>query len=77
MPMKKIKVLGPVCHKCDQMEKRVKEAASGLECEVERVTDLREIMSYGMLETPLLVVDGELKLAGKLPSVAEIKKIIG
>lgn len=74
--MKKIKVLGPICHKCDRMEKRVKEAAIGLECEIERVTDLREIMSYGMLETPILVVAGELNLAGKLPGVAEIKQLI-
>lgn len=76
--MKQIKVLYATCRKCDEFVKRLKEAAGaiGLEYELEIVDDMRQIISYGVMMTPGLVVDGELKMAGKLPSVAEIKKMI-
>jgi small redox-active disulfide protein 2 len=76
--MKKVKVLGPGCPKCVELTKRAHQAAQavGGDVEVEKVTDLKEIMSYGVIMTPALVVDGEVKLVGKVPSVDEIKKII-
>jgi small redox-active disulfide protein 2 len=76
--MKKVQVLGPGCPKCVELNKRAQEAAKavGGEVEVEKVTDLKQIMSYGVMMTPALVVDGEVKVVGKVPSVDEIKKLI-
>jgi small redox-active disulfide protein 2 len=76
--MKKVQVLGPGCPKCVELAKRTQEAAqaAGGNFEVEKVTDLKQIMSYGIMMTPALVVDGEVKVVGKVPSVEEIKKII-
>ncbi len=76
--MKKVQVLGPGCPKCVELAKRTKEAAQavGGEVEVEKVTDLKQIMSFGVMMTPALVVDGEVKVVGKVPSVEEIKKMI-
>ncbi len=69
-----IKVLGPGCPKCEQTAKIVKEAVaeSGLAVQVEKVTDFKEIMQYGVMVTPAVVVDGQVKVAGKVPSKAEI-----
>lgn len=77
--MKKVKVLGPGCPKCIELAKRSQEAAQsvGGDIEVEKVTDLKQIMSYGVMMTPALVVDGQVKVVGKVPSVEEIKKMIG
>ena len=76
--MKKVQVLGPGCPKCVELTKRTQEAAqaAGGDIEVEKVTDLKQIMSFGVMMTPALVVDGQVKLVGKVPSVEEIKKII-
>ena len=76
--MKKVQVLGPGCPKCVELNKRAQEAAQavGGEVEVEKVTDLKQIMSFGVIMTPALVVDGEVKVVGKVPSVEEIKKMI-
>jgi small redox-active disulfide protein 2 len=72
----KIEVLGPGCPKCQATEKNVKEAvkALGLEAEIRKVTDIKEIASYGVFGTPSVVVDGNVKCVGKIPSVEEIKK---
>ena len=61
-----------------ELAKRTDEAAkaSGVEYELEKVSELKEIMSFGVLMTPALVVDGEVKVVGKVPSVDEIKKMI-
>jgi small redox-active disulfide protein 2 len=77
--MKKVQVLGPGCPKCIELAKRTEEAAKavGGDFEVEKVSDLSKIMSYGVMMTPALVVDGEVKVVGKVPSVDEIKKMIG
>jgi small redox-active disulfide protein 2 len=77
--MKKLQVLGPGCPKCIELAKRTDEAAksSGLEYELEKVSELNKIMSFGVFLTPALVVDGEVKVVGKVPSVEEIKKMIG
>ena len=70
-----IKVLGPGCPKCRQTEKIVKEAIneSGVDALVEKVTDTMQIAGYGVFGTPAVVVDGEVKSVGKIPSKADIK----
>jgi small redox-active disulfide protein 2 len=77
--MKKLQVLGPGCPKCVELTKRTETAAANLggDFEVEKVTDLGKIMSFGICATPALVMDGEVKVVGQVPSVEEIKKIIG
>jgi len=69
-----IKVLGPGCARCQTTEKNVKEAVaeSGLDVQVDKVTDLMEIARYGVLGTPAVVVDGEVKSVGKIPGKDEI-----
>ena len=77
--MKKVQVLGPGCPKCVELAKRTEAAAKALggDYEVEKVSELSKIMSFGVFMTPALVVDGEVKVVGKVPSVEEIKKLIG
>lgn len=69
-----IKVLGPGCLKCEQTEKNVKEAVqeSGLDVKIEKFTDVMEIAKYGVLGTPAVVVEGEVKSVGKIPDKDEI-----
>jgi len=69
-----IKVLGPGCPKCKEVEKMVLEAVkeSGVVADVEKVSDFQEIAKYGIFSTPAVVVDGEVKVAGKAPSKKEI-----
>jgi small redox-active disulfide protein 2 len=69
-----IKVLGPGCPKCQQTEKIVKAAvaASGVTASVEKVTDVMQIAGYGVFGTPAVVVDGEVKSVGKIPSQEEV-----
>ncbi len=76
--MKKILVLGTGCPKCEALYKDVVNVAqeSGLDCQVEKVTKLQDIMQYGVFVTPALVVDGEVKVAGKAPSVVELRKML-
>jgi small redox-active disulfide protein 2 len=76
--MKKLQVLGPGCPKCVELAKRTDEAARavGLDYELEKVSELNKIMAFGIFVTPALVVDGEVKVVGKVPSVDEIKKMI-
>ncbi len=70
-----IKVLGPGCAKCKKAEKIVKEvlAEAGSDATVEKVTDMMEIAGFGVIATPSVVVDGEVKCAGKIPSKDEIR----
>jgi len=70
-----IKVLGPGCPKCQQTEKIVKEALteSGVQANVKKVTDAMEIAGYGVFGTPAVVVDGDVKSVGKIPSKEDIK----
>jgi small redox-active disulfide protein 2 len=77
--MKKLQVLGPGCPKCMELAKRTEDAAKALggDFEIEKVSELSKIMSFGIFTTPALVVDGEVKVVGQVPSVEEIKKIIG
>jgi small redox-active disulfide protein 2 len=73
-----IKVLGPGCPKCHQTERNVKEAVSetGSDAKVEKVTNLLEIAKYGVFGTPAVVIDGQVKSVGKIPTKDEIKKWI-
>jgi small redox-active disulfide protein 2 len=73
-----IKILGTGCAKCKQMEKVVREAVDemSLDATVVKVTELSDIMEYGIMSTPGLVVDGEVRLAGRLPKMAEVKSIL-
>jgi len=73
-----IKVLGPGCAKCRKTDKIIREvvAAIGVSADVEKVTDLMKIAGYGVFGTPAVVVDGEVKSVGKIPSKDEIKSWI-
>ncbi len=74
----KLEILGTGCPKCMKLEELTRKAAVelGVEAEVTKVKDIKAIMSYGVMITPALVVDGEVKVAGRVPSVEEIKKMI-
>ena len=76
--MKKLQVLGPGCPKCEELAKRTEDAAKalGVDYELEKVKDLNQMMSLGVFMTPALVVDGEVKVVGKVPSEEEIKKML-
>jgi len=76
--MKEVKVLGPGCAKCQELLSQTQRAAQelGLDCRIEKVSDIREITSYGVMMTPALVVDGQVKVSGKVPSVDELKELI-
>ena len=73
-----IKVLGPGCPKCSQTEKVVREAAAeaGADANVEKVTDTMEIAGYGVFGTPAVVVNGDVKCVGKVPTMDEVKSWI-
>ncbi len=76
--MMKIEILGTGCPKCKSLEKSVKKAVEelGIEAQVIKVDNIKEIMSRGVMMTPALYVDGEAKAVGKVPSIEEIKKIL-
>jgi small redox-active disulfide protein 2 len=76
--MKKLQVLGTGCAKCNALTQATEKAAQalGLQYELEKVTDLNRIMLFGVMMTPALVVDGKVKVAGKVPSVEEIKTML-
>lgn len=73
-----IKILGTGCKKCSDLESNAKEAAKllGMEAQFEKVQDLSDIMSYGVMKTPALVIDGNVEVMGKLATVEEIKSIL-
>lgn len=73
-----IKILGTGCAKCKKLESNAKTAVKEMELKatVEKVEDLEDIMKYGVMKTPALVVDEEVKVMGKVPSVADIKKYL-
>lgn len=73
-----IKVLGPGCAKCQQLEKTVREVVKelGVDVKVEDVNDIKKIMEYPILTTPGLVIDGKLIVSGRVPSKSEVTKFI-
>ena len=76
--MKKIQILGTGCPKCKKLAENAEAAAKalGIEYEIEKVTDINEIMKFGVMMTPALAVDGKVKVVGKIISAEEIKKLI-
>lgn len=73
-----IKVLGPGCANCNKLEALVKEVIEELDLEanVEKITDINEIAKMGILMTPGLIIDGKIKVSGKLPSKEALVKMI-
>ena len=76
--MKKLQILGTGCPKCKKLAENVEAAAKalGIEYTIEKVTDINQIMQFGVMMTPALAVDGEVKLVGKVPDVEAIKALI-
>ena len=73
-----IKVLGTGCAKCKKLEANVQSAVKelGIDAKIEKVEDLQQIMAYGVMSTPALVVDEKIKFMGKVPTVEDIKKYL-
>jgi len=76
--VKTIQILGTGCPKCKTLAKNAEAAARalGIEYELVKVTDINEIMKFGVMMTPALAVDGDVKSMGNIPSVDEIEKIL-
>ncbi|GAK56649.1 redox-active disulfide protein 2 [Candidatus Vecturithrix granuli] len=76
--MKTLQILGTGCPKCKKLAEQTEAAAKalGIEYELEKVTDINRIMSFGVAMTPALAVDGEVKVAGKIPSIDDLKTMI-
>ena len=76
--MVKIEILGTGCPKCKKLAESAEAAAKalGIEYEIQKVTDINEIMKLGVMMTPALAVDGEVKFVGKVPSPDEIKGLL-
>jgi len=74
----KIQILGTGCPKCKKLTENAKAAAKdlGIEYTLEKVTDINDIMKFGVMMTPALAVDGQVKVVGKVPSPDEIKKML-
>jgi small redox-active disulfide protein 2 len=76
--VKLVQVLGPGCAKCDKLKQNAEEAVqqSGVEATVEKISDINKITSYGVMMTPALVIDGEVKVVGRVPTVDDIKGLL-
>jgi len=76
--MKKLQVLGTGCPKCKKLAEVAERAAKelGIEYELIKVTDINDIMDFGVMATPALAVNGELKVSGKVPSLEALKEMI-
>jgi small redox-active disulfide protein 2 len=74
----KIQVLGTGCPKCRQLAENAQAAAQelGLEFELIKVTNINDIMDFGVMMTPALAVDGEVRVVGKVPQIADIKNLL-
>lgn len=73
-----IKILGTGCANCKKLEANVRRAVEELEIDasIEKVTDFKKIVEYGVMQTPALVIDEQVKIAGKVSTVEEIKKYL-
>ena len=76
--MKKLQILGTGCPKCQKLTENAETAAKelGLSYQIEKVKNINDIMKFGVMMTPALVIDGEIKVAGRIPAVEEIKKML-
>ena len=73
-----IKILGTGCSNCRRLEENTKKAVEelGLDATIEKVTDIKDIMKYGVMKTPALVVDEKVKVFGRVPTSEEVKKYL-
>ena len=73
-----IKILGTGCPNCQRLEAHAKQAAAdlGLKAEISKVTDMGQIMGYGIMRPPALVVDGQVKVSGRVPTLDEVRRIL-
>ena len=73
-----IQVLGTGCQKCRLLAEHTEQAVAelGISTEITKVTDLKQIMAFGVMMTPALAVNGKVKVAGRVPSAEEIKKLL-
>ncbi len=76
--MKKIQILGTGCPKCNALTQNAEAAAKemGIEYQIEKITEINEIMKFGVMMTPALVVDGQVKVVGKVVSPEQIKAML-
>jgi len=76
--MKKIQILGTGCPKCKALTQNAEAAAKemGVECQIEKVTEINEIMKFGVMMTPALAIDGQVKVVGKVLSPEQIKAML-
>ena len=76
--MKKLQILGTGCAKCNALTEDTKKAADelGLDYEIGKVTEIKDIMAFGVMMTPALAIDGTVKVAGKVPSHSELKALL-
>jgi small redox-active disulfide protein 2 len=76
--MKTIQILGPGCARCNRLEQATAKAASelGIEHQIEKITDVMRFADFGVMLTPALVVDGEVKVSGRVPSHEELKQML-
>jgi small redox-active disulfide protein 2 len=76
--MKKIQILGTGCPKCKKLAENAEAAAKelGIEYQIEKVTNINDIMTFGVMVTPALVVDGKVMVAGKVPAIEQLKEIL-
>jgi small redox-active disulfide protein 2 len=74
----KIQILGTGCKKCQKLAENAEAAAQELQLDYElvKVTEMQEIAGFGVLMTPALAIDGQVKLSGKAPSVKELKRLL-
>ena len=73
-----IKVLGPGCNNCKNLERVTREAvdALGIDATIEKVTDYPTIVGYGVMSTPALVIDGKLVLSGRVPTSSQVRELL-
>ena len=73
-----IKILGTGCSKCKTLEKMTREVVeqNGIDATISKVEDIMEIMKYGIMTTPALVVDEKVEIKGRVPSIDEIKRVL-
>ena len=76
--MNKLQILGTGCPKCKKLFELTDQAAKsiGIEYEIEKVEDIQQIIAFGVMMTPALAVNGEVKVSGKVPTADEIKRMI-
>lgn len=76
--MKKIQILGTGCAKCQKLADAAKQAADnlGIDYELDKVTDINQIMAFGVMTTPALVINGKVVAAGKVPATTDIEKLL-